>query len=89
MKGPSALPSLAATCLCLFVVVVDREGEEAWIVDPLLLQLAEDMAVGFQRAVFIVHFVEKGYTQKVVQRQQCSYLVVKAASSFIYSPTDD
>ena len=30
-----------------FVVAVDREGEETWIVDPLHLQPAQDLAVSF------------------------------------------
>ena len=42
-----------------FVVVVDREGEETWIVDPLHLQPAQDLAVRFQRAGFIVHAVQE------------------------------
>ena len=41
-----------------FVVVVDREGEETWIVDPLPLQLAQDLAVSCQREGFVVHSVE-------------------------------
>ena len=40
-----------------FVVAVDREGEETWVVDPLHLQPAQDLVVGFQRAAFIVHAV--------------------------------
>ena len=33
--------------------------------------------------------VEKVWTQKVAHRQNCSYLAVKAASSFMCSPADD
>ena len=41
-----------------FLVAADREGEETWIVDPLLLQLAQNLAVSFQREGFIVHFLQ-------------------------------
>ena len=51
-----------------FVVVVDREGEETWIVDPVLLQPAQDEAVSVEREGFIVHFVEKPWLEKVAQK---------------------
>ena len=73
----------------LVVVAVDREGEEAWIVDSLMLQPAQNVAVSFRREGFIVHFVEKTWTENVAQKQNCWYLAVKAASSFMYSPADD
>ena len=41
-----------------FIVGVDREGEETWIPDPLLLQPARDLAVSFQREGFILHFLQ-------------------------------
>ena len=41
-----------------FVVAVDRESEETWIVDPLLLQPAEDLAVSFPCEGFIVEGID-------------------------------
>ena len=72
-----------------FVVAVDQEGEETWIVDPLLLQPAQDMAVSFQRARFIVHSTQHPWPQKVAHKQKCSYLAVKAASALVYKPRND
>ena len=60
-----------------------------WIVHPLLLQPAWDLALNFQRPGFVVHSVEKAWAQKVAQRHNCVYLAVKATSLFMYSPTDD
>ena len=57
--------------------------------DPLLMQPAQDLAVSFQRAGFILHSVQQPWPQKVAQKQNCSYLAVKAASSFVYKPTND
>ena len=71
------------------MVAVDREGEETWIVDPLLLQPAQDLAVIFRREGFIVHSMEKAWMQKVVQKENGLYLAVNLASSFMYSPKDD
>ena len=72
-----------------FVVTTDRDGEETCIVDPLLLQPAQDLDVTFRREGFIAHSVEKAWTEKVARKQNCSYLAVKAAGSFMYSLTDD
>ena len=72
-----------------FVVAVDREGKETWIVDLLLLQPARDLATSFQGEGFIVHSVQQPWPEKVAQRQNCSYLTVKAAGSFVYKPTND
>ena len=72
-----------------FVVAVDSEGEETWIVDPLLLQPAQDLASSFQGECFIVHSVQQPWPKKVAHRQNCWYLAVKAASSFVYKPTND
>ena len=55
----------------------------------MLLQPAQDFAVSSRREGFIVHSAEKAWTQKVAQRQYCSYLAVKAANSFMYSPAND
>ena len=72
-----------------FVVGVDREGEETWIVDPLHSQPAQDLAVSFHRAGFTVHAVQDPWPERVAQKQNCSCMVVKAASAFTYKPTDE
>ena len=72
-----------------YVVAVDREDEEAWIVDPLHLQPAQDRGVSFQRAGFTVHAVQAPWPEKVAQKQNCSYLAAKTASAFMYGPTDE
>ena len=72
-----------------YVVAVDREDAEAWIVDPLHLQPAQDPGVSFQRAGFTVHAVQAPWPEKVAQKQNCSYLAVKTASAFMYRPTDE
>ena len=72
-----------------FVVAVDSEREETWINDPLLQQPAQHLAVNLQRKGFISHSVEKLWMEKVAQNKNCSYLAVKAVSSFIYNRTDD
>ena len=51
-----------------YVVAVDREDEEAWIVDPLHLQPAQDPGVSFQRAGFTVHAVQEPWPVKVAQK---------------------
>ena len=66
-----------------FVVAVEREGEETWIVDRLLLEPLQDLAVSFQREGFIVGSVERAWTHKVARGQNCAYLAVKTASSFM------
>ena len=47
------------------VVAVDREDEEAWIVDPLHQQPAQDLGVSFQRAGFTLHAVQAPWPEKV------------------------
>ena len=71
-----------------FVAAVDREGEERWIVDPLHLQPVQSLAVSFQRAGFIVHAVQEHWLEKMAPKQNCCYLAVRAASAFVYKPTD-
>ena len=68
-----------------YVVAVDQEDEEAWIVDPFHLQPAQDLGVSFQRAGFTL----APRPEKVAQKQNCSYLAVKTASAFMYGPTDE
>ena len=65
-----------------YVVAVDREDEEAWIVDPLQVQPAQDLGVSF-------HAVQAPWPEKVAQKQNRSYLAVKNASAFMYGPTDE
>ena len=72
-----------------YVVAVDREDEEAWIVDPLHLRPAQVLGVSFQRAGFTVHAVQAPWPEKVAQKQNCSYVAVKTASAFMYGPTDE
>ena len=72
-----------------YVVAVDREDEEAWIVDPLHLQPAHDVGVRFQQAGFTVHAVQEPLPEKVAQKRNCSYLALKTASAFMYMPTDE
>ena len=72
-----------------FVVAVDREGEGTWIVDPLHLQPAQDLAVSFQQAGFTVHAGHEPWPERVAQKQSCSYLAVKAASASMYKATDE
>ena len=72
-----------------FVVDVDREGEETWIVDPLHPQPAQDLAVSFRRAGFTVHAMQEPWPERVAQKHNCSCLAVKAASAFMYKPTDE
>ena len=55
-----------------FVVPVDRKGEETWIVDPLLLQPVHNLAVSFYREGFVLHSMEKGWTERVAQKLNCS-----------------
>ena len=55
---------------------------------PLHLQPAHDLAMSFQRAGFTVHAVQEPRLERVAQNQNCSYLAVKAASAFMYKPTD-
>ena len=40
------------------------------------------------RRLYLVHSVEKPWSEKVAQKQNRSHLAVQAASSFMYSPTD-
>ena len=72
----------------LFEAVVDRQGEETWIVDPLHLQPAQDPAVTFQRAGFIVHAVQRPGGPGG-PKQNCSYLADKAAGALVTKPTNN
>ena len=36
-----------------------------------------------------MHAVQEPCLQKVAQKQNCSYLAVKAASEFVYKPTNE
>ena len=57
--------------------------------DPLHLQPAQYLAVSFQRAGFTVHARQELLPERVAQKQNCSYLAVKAASAFVYKATDE
>ena len=50
-----------------FVVVVDWEGHERWIVDRLQLLSAHHLEDTFRRQGFIMHSAEKARTDKVTQ----------------------
>ena len=66
-----------------FVVVVNRDGEEAWIVDPVCLQPANDQATSFESQHFIVQNVTAPWPQEIAHTNSCSYLAVQAAGLFL------
>ena len=53
------------------------------------IQPAQDLAVSFQRARFIVHAVHEPWPERVAQKHSCSHMAVKAASAFVYKPKDE
>ena len=89
-NNPVALPSLrdegplTPTQLSChsFVVAIDRDKTEVWIVDPLCLQPVKDLATKFESRDYTVHNATAPWPTQIAQTMNCSYLAVRVASRF-------
>ena len=72
-----------------FMVVVDGDGEEVWIVDPLCLQPTNALATALGYRDNIIHAITATWAITIVQQANCVHLAVRAASSFVYRCPQD
>ena len=70
------------------MVAVHRGKTEVWIVDPLCLQPAKELATNFESRDYKFHNFMAPLTTKIAHTMNCSYLAVGGANGFLYDRSE-